>query len=79
MNLKLNLCLILTGEKNYDEAIKLATEVLETDPNHLKALFRRANAYLKKDDLKGAKDDLIKAYKLDKKNKGIIKLYKTCS
>ena len=58
-SLKLNLCLILTGEKNYAEAIKLATEVLETDPNHVKALYRRANAYLEKDDLKGARDDLI--------------------
>jgi Flp pilus assembly protein TadD len=71
--------MVYCKEKNYEEAVKTANKVLKVDPNHVKALYRRATAYMCLDKIKKAKKDLIKANELSKgKNKGVKALYKKC-
>jgi len=53
--------------------------VLKVDSNHIKALYRRASAYMEQHELGKAKADLIKAHQVCKgKNKGVKTLYKKC-
>ena len=41
-----------------------ATKVLEKEPNHVKALFRRGEGRIYLNDLEGARDDLLAAEKV---------------
>lgn len=55
--------------KNYKEAEKLCTKVLEVDGKNVKALYRRAQAYINLVELELAKKDIKKALEIDPNNR----------
>nr|DAD44682.1 TPA_asm: hypothetical protein HUJ06_002912 [Nelumbo nucifera] len=54
--------------KEYREAANLCSKVLKLEPNNVKALFRRAQAYMETLDLDLAELDLKKALEIDPSN-----------
>ncbi|KAG6387543.1 hypothetical protein SASPL_152735 [Salvia splendens] len=54
--------------KNYKEAKNLCSEVLEADANNVKALYRRAQAYINLVEFELAKKDIKKALEIDPNN-----------
>ncbi|KAH6809047.1 FKBP-type peptidyl-prolyl cis-trans isomerase family protein [Perilla frutescens var. frutescens] len=62
--------------KNYEEAEKLCTEVLEADGKNVKALYRRAQAYINLVELELAKNDIKKALEIDPNNRDVKLEYK---
>ncbi|WCJ37930.1 Peptidyl-prolyl cis-trans isomerase FKBP65 [Euphorbia peplus] len=63
--------------KEYKEAEKLCTKVLEADGRNVKALYRRAQAYIQLADLDLAEFDVKKALEIDPDNREIKLEYKT--
>ncbi|KAG6553480.1 hypothetical protein Mapa_004392 [Marchantia paleacea] len=61
---------------DYKEVIKLATKVLEVESQNVKALFRRAQAYVGTADLDLAELDIRKALEIDPTNREIRLEYK---
>ncbi|XP_050292660.1 peptidyl-prolyl cis-trans isomerase FKBP62-like [Quercus robur] len=59
--------------KDYKQAGKLCTKVLEVDSKNVKALYRRAQAYIQLVDLELAEQDIKKALEIDPDN-GDVKL-----
>ena len=45
---------------------------LELEPNNVKGLFRRGQAYVKLHEYEKAKNDFTKAQELDKENKAVM-------
>lgn len=66
-NLKLN---------NFKEAINLCSKVLDVEFNNVKALFRRAQAFIENADLDLAELDIKKALELDPENREVKKIQK---
>lgn len=66
-NLKLN---------NFKEAINLCSKVLDVEFNNVKALFRRAQAFIENADLDLAELDLKKALELDPENREVKMIQK---
>ncbi|KAH6816263.1 FKBP-type peptidyl-prolyl cis-trans isomerase family protein [Perilla frutescens var. frutescens] len=62
--------------KNYEEAEKLCSEVLEADGKNVKALYRRAQAYINLVELELAKNDIKKALEIDPNNRDVKLEYK---
>ncbi|XP_047310595.1 peptidyl-prolyl cis-trans isomerase FKBP62-like [Impatiens glandulifera] len=62
--------------KAYKEAEKLCTKVLELDSRNVKALYRRAQAYMNQADLDLAESDLKKALEIDPDNRDVKLEYK---
>lgn len=62
--------------KDYKEAAKLATKVLEMDGSNVKAMYRRAQAYMETADLDLAELDIKKALEIDPDNKEVKMEYK---
>ena len=52
-------------------AAECCSKVLKDDPDHVKCLFRRGQAYMELNDFDLAKSDLLKAKKLDPNNPSI--------
>ena len=50
----------------------MGTQVLEKDPNNVKALFRRAQAYMMTQDYIEAKQDLGSAIKSEPANRSVF-------
>lgn len=71
ITLNLNIAMCDLKIKDYGDAISKCSEVLKKDENNVKALFRRGSAYTSFGMYDEAKSDLIKAAKLDPKNKSI--------
>jgi FK506-binding protein 4/5 len=63
--------------KDYKEAEKLCTKVLELDGKNVKALYRRAQAYINLADLDLAEIDIKKALEIDPGNRDVKMEYKT--
>lgn len=63
--------------KEYREAEKLCTKVLETESTNVKALYRRAQAYIELQDLDLAEFDIKKALEIDPNNRDVKLEYKT--
>ncbi|XP_078175800.1 70 kDa peptidyl-prolyl isomerase-like [Carex rostrata] len=63
--------------KDYKEAEKLCTKVLELDGKNVKALYRRAQAYMNLSDLDLAEIDIKKALEIDPDNRDVKLEYKT--
>eukprot|EP00253_Pinus_taeda_P010789 PITA_10789 len=63
--------------KEYREAAKLCSKVLEVDSKNVKALYRRAQAYIETADLDQAESDLKKALEIDPSNRDVKIEYKT--
>ena len=57
----LNLALAYLKVKEYQLAIKFATQALSKDPENAKALFRRGSAHMARGELGKAKEDLVQA------------------
>lgn len=62
--------------KEYKEAEKLCTKVLEMDSMNVKALYRRAQAYINLADLELAEFDIKKALEIDPDNREVKLEYK---
>jgi FK506-binding protein 4/5 len=62
--------------KDYKEAVKLTTKVLELESTNIKALYRRVQAYIELLDLDYAQADIKKALDLDPNNKEVKLEYK---
>ncbi|KAL9237859.1 hypothetical protein vseg_012357 [Gypsophila vaccaria] len=62
--------------KDYKKAEKLCTKVLELDGNNVKALYRRAQAYIHLVDLDLAEKDIKKALEIDPENKEVKMEYR---
>uniref|UniRef100_A0A7N0U538 peptidylprolyl isomerase n=1 Tax=Kalanchoe fedtschenkoi TaxID=63787 RepID=A0A7N0U538_KALFE len=62
--------------KEYKEAEKLCTKVLELESTNVKALYRRAQAYINLGDLDVAELDIKKALELDPENRDVKMEYK---
>ncbi|XP_019261856.1 PREDICTED: 70 kDa peptidyl-prolyl isomerase-like isoform X2 [Nicotiana attenuata] len=67
-------CKLKIGE--HQEASKLCSKVIEYDPRNVKALFRRAQAYLRINELEKAEIDIRKALKVDPNNRDVKLMYK---
>ncbi|KAL6978861.1 Peptidyl-prolyl cis-trans isomerase fkbp65 [Sarracenia purpurea var. burkii] len=63
--------------KEYKEAEKLCTKVLELDSRNVKALYRRAQAYINLSDLDLAEFDIKKALEIEPDNRDVKLEYKT--
>lgn len=63
--------------KEYKEAEKLCTKVLELESRNVKALYRRAQAYIQLADLDLAEFDIKKALEIDPNNRDVKLEYKT--
>ncbi|KAJ7950530.1 Peptidylprolyl isomerase [Quillaja saponaria] len=63
--------------KDYKQAEKLCTKVLELDSTNVKALYRRAQAYIQLADLDLAEFDIKKALEIDPDNREVKLEYKT--
>eukprot|EP00253_Pinus_taeda_P010812 PITA_10812 len=63
--------------KEYREAAKLCSKVLEVDSKNVKALYRRAQAYIETADLDQAESDLKKELEIDPSNRDVKMEYKT--
>lgn len=55
--------------KDYKQTVKLCTKVLDADSKNVKALYRRAQAYIQLVDLDLAEMDIRKALEIDPKNR----------
>ncbi|OAY80936.1 Peptidyl-prolyl cis-trans isomerase FKBP62 [Ananas comosus] len=62
--------------KQYKEAEKLCTKVLEIESTNVKALYRRAQAYIQLADLDLAEMDIKRALEIDPDNKDVKMEYK---
>ncbi|KAL0417502.1 UNVERIFIED_CONTAM: Peptidyl-prolyl cis-trans isomerase FKBP65 [Sesamum radiatum] len=62
--------------KDYKQAEKLCTKVLELESTNVKALYRRAQAYMNMADLDLAEFDIKKALELDPDNRDVKLEYK---
>lgn len=63
--------------KDFNEAAKLCTKVLELESRNVKALFRRAQAYTETADLDLAELDIKKALEIDPSNREVKLAYRT--
>ncbi|CAL5424860.1 unnamed protein product [Camellia sinensis] len=63
--------------KEYKQAEKLCTKVLELESSNVKALYRRAQAYINMADLDLAEFDIKKALEIDPNNRDVKLEYKT--
>nr|CAB3481511.1 unnamed protein product [Digitaria exilis] len=63
--------------KDYKQAEKLCTKVLELDSQNVKALYRRVQAYIQLADLELAEADIKKALEIDPNNRDVKLEYKT--
>lgn len=63
--------------KVYNEAAKLCTKVLELESRNVKALFRRAQAYIETADTDLAEADIRKALEIDPSNRDVKLAYRT--
>ncbi|KAJ0052947.1 hypothetical protein Pint_01481 [Pistacia integerrima] len=63
--------------KEYKQAEKLCTKVLELESRNVKALYRRAQAYIHMSDLDLAEFDIKKALEIDPDNREVKQEYKT--
>lgn len=67
-------CKLKMGE--HQEASKLCSKVIEYDSCNVKALFRRAQAYLRINELENAEIDIRKALQVDPNNRDVKVMYK---
>ncbi|MBH0219687.1 tetratricopeptide repeat protein, partial [Listeria monocytogenes] len=63
--------------KDYKQAAKLCTKVLDLESTNVKALYRRAQAYMNLVDLDEAEIDIKKALEIDPNNRDVKLEYKT--
>ncbi|XP_074264019.1 70 kDa peptidyl-prolyl isomerase-like isoform X2 [Silene latifolia] len=62
---------------NFQQVIKLCSKVLDVEVNNVKALYRRAQAFMVNADLYLAELDIKKALEVDPENREVKLIYKT--
>jgi len=62
--------------KDFKEAVKLCSKVLELESLNVKALYRRAQAYIGTEDLDLAEFDIKKAIEIEPQNREVRLEYK---
>eukprot|EP01121_Diplochlamys_sp_Union-15-3_P006430 TRINITY_DN16921_c0_g1_i1.p1 TRINITY_DN16921_c0_g1~~TRINITY_DN16921_c0_g1_i1.p1 ORF type:complete len:219 (+),score=37.38 TRINITY_DN16921_c0_g1_i1:576-1232(+) len=70
ISLEMNLALTYNNLKLYDKAIPRCSLILQQQPEHLKALLNRGNAYMLSGELEKAKEDFDLGKKIDSKTGG---------
>jgi len=68
-----NLAAVLIKDGKFERSVQCCNKVLEIEGNNVKALFRRGKAYLGKENLDKAEEDLKRALELDPTDKAIPK------
>jgi len=68
-----NLAMAFLKREKYAKVLMFATRALDMDPNHVKSIFRRAQAQLRLGDLDGAKAGFDRVAELDPENKALPK------
>jgi tetratricopeptide (TPR) repeat protein len=66
-----NLTLWYLKVADYDNVIKYANKLIEMNPEDAKQLYRRGMAYTQKMEFAKAKEDLVRANKLEPNDKGV--------
>lgn len=72
----LNLAAGYLKQEEFEKVIEHCTVALKLEPNNVKGLFRRAQAYAKQHNYDEAKKDLLRARELDVENKSVGSLLK---
>lgn len=67
----LNMAAVYVNLGWWQKAITVSTQVLESDSNNIKALFRRGKAYLELNNTENARTDIVRAIKLAPSDKGL--------
>ena len=73
----LNIAAVSLKLGDYAKAIANCSKVLAVDPNNIKALFRRSQAYMHRSDFIEAECDIKMAHDLEPQNRDVIAQYKT--
>ena len=68
----LNLAACYLKNKDYNQVTEHCTSALELEPDNVKGLFRRGQAYAKLHEYGKAKEDFTKAQGLEQENKAVI-------
>ena len=68
----LNLAACFLKSEDYNKVTEHCTSALELEPDNLKGLFRRGQAYAKLHEYEKAKKDFTEAQGLDQENKAVI-------
>ena len=68
----LNLAACYLKSENHNKVTEYCGSALELEPNNVKGLFRRGQAYVKLHEYEKAKNDFTKAQELDKENKAVM-------
>ncbi|CAH0763194.1 unnamed protein product [Bemisia tabaci] len=76
---RLNCALCLLKQEKYTEAQAACKEVLDVDPNNIKALYRRGQAYLGLSDADAAKESFEAVLKVDSSNKAAASALAQCN
>ena len=76
VDLHVNMALCWTKLENPDQSLKSAEEALKLDPDHPKALYRRAALFEKTNKFDEAKKDLVKTLKINPDDKASLALMK---
>ena len=71
LSCNLNMAAVYIKFQWWQKAISASTSVLESDPNNVKALFRRGKAYLELNNTERARADLLQAIKLSPNDKAL--------
>jgi len=75
LSLHLNLAMAALQLKDFEGVIQATEEVLKSQPENAKALYRRGLAYEAQGRIQPAASDMLKAAKLEPQNAGIRKKY----
>lgn len=73
--LRLNVAMCHLKNSNWSQAVTSCSTVLETEPRSVKALYRRATAYIHLENLMDAKKDLKLAIEIDPQNREVRREY----
>lgn len=72
----LNIAAVCLKQNEWNKVISNCDKVLQSDPNNIKALFRRSQAYMSRSDFIEAEADIRLAYNLDPSNRDVRAQYK---
>lgn len=72
----LNLAAVSLKQGEYHKAISNCTKVLEAEPTNIKALYRRSQAFMFRNDFIESERDIKLAHSLDSANRDVVAQYK---
>eukprot|EP00210_Caulerpa_lentillifera_P001231 g1187.t1 len=72
----LNIAAVSLKQGEYSKALSNCNKVLEAEPNNIKALYRRSQAFMYRSDFIEAERDIKLAHSLDSANRDVVAQYK---